>query len=66
MKCPSCKNAISCPIGKDTCVNGVDIVILVCPDCETILGTVHRAHSSYFTNCNTASRSPESAGQISS
>ena len=64
MKCPNCKNAISCPDGNDACVNGVDIVILVCPDCDTILGTVHSAHSSYFTNCNKTSQPIETTRRI--
>ena len=55
MKCPHCKGEISSPTGWDSCVNGVEVVIMGCPDCRSILGIVPRAHSAYLRRCNTSS-----------
>ena len=49
MKCPRCENAISELGGRSACVNGVDVLMVICPRCETILGVVHLSHSSYFS-----------------
>ena len=49
MKCPRCERAISSPGGRSACVNGVGVLMVVCPHCETILGVVHESHSSYFS-----------------
>ena len=49
MKCPRCESSIASPDGRDVCVNGVDVLMVICPRCETILGVVHLSHSSYFS-----------------
>ena len=54
MKCPHCQSEISSPTGWDSCVNGMDVVIMGCPQCQSILGIVHRAHSAYLRKCNTS------------
>ena len=48
MKCPRCESTISSPAGQDACINGVEVLIVICPHCETILGVVHQSHSAYF------------------
>ena len=53
MKCPRCESAISSPDGRSACVNGVDVLVVICPHCETILGVVHLSHSSYFSQGHT-------------
>lgn len=52
MKCPQCKSEISSPAEWDSCVNGVEVVIVGCPHCKNILGVVHRSHSAYLKRCN--------------
>jgi len=49
MKCPSCETVISSPAGRETCVNGMELLMVICPHCETVLGVVAQAHSSYFS-----------------
>ncbi len=49
MKCPRCESAITEPGGRSVCVNEVDVLMVICPHCETILGVVHLSHSSYFS-----------------
>ena len=49
MKCPRCESAIATPAGREACVNGVELLMVICPHCETILGVVHQSHSSYFS-----------------
>ena len=49
MKCPRRESAIASPGGRTACVNGVDVLMVICPRCETILGVVHQSHSSYFS-----------------
>ena len=53
MKCPRCESAISSPGGRDCCINGVEMLVVICPNCETILGVVHQSHSSYFSKRHT-------------
>lgn len=63
MKCPRCETAISSPEGRSACVNGVEVLMVICPHCETILGVVHQSHSSYFSQgCvrGTAAQAPYS------
>ena len=52
MKCPQCQAQISVPGGNDCCVNGVDVVVVTCPHCQTVLGVVQRSHSAYLRRCN--------------
>ena len=49
MKCPRCEREISSPVGRDECINGVEVLMVICPHCETILGVVQQSHSSYFS-----------------
>ncbi len=49
MKCPRCERTISSPGGRDACIEGVDVLIVICPHCETILGVVHHSHTAYFS-----------------
>ena len=49
MKCPHCEAKISNPKGHHACVDGVEVLVVVCPECETILGVVHHSHSAYFS-----------------
>ena len=49
MKCPRCESAVASPGGQAACVNGVEVLMVICPHCETILGVVHQSHSSYFS-----------------
>ncbi len=37
MKCPRCETAISSPEGRSACVNGVEVLMVICPHCETTL-----------------------------
>ena len=53
MICPHCKKEIASPAGWDSCVNGVEILMVGCPNCQHILGVVHRSHSAYLRRCNT-------------
>ena len=49
MKCPRCESVIATPSGRDACVNGVELLMVICPHCETILGVVQQSHSAYFS-----------------
>ncbi len=49
MKCPHCAAKISSPTGHHACVDGVEVLMIVCPECETILGVVHHSHAAYFS-----------------
>jgi hypothetical protein len=49
MRCPRCESTISSPVGRDACIEGVEVLIVVCPHCDIILGVVHRSHSAYFS-----------------
>lgn len=49
MKCPHCKVQIASPSSQHSCVDGVEVLVLVCPECETILGIVNHSHSGYFS-----------------
>ena len=33
---------------QHACVDGVEVLIMVCPECETILGIINHTHSGYF------------------
>ena len=48
MKCPRCETVMSSPDGRECCINGVDVLVVICPHCETVLGVVHHSHSEYF------------------
>ena len=48
MKCPHCSSSVSCPTGQQACVNGTDILMLLCPNCHNILGAVNRGYSGYL------------------
>ena len=48
MKCPRCESAMSSPEGRECCINGVDVLVVICPHCETVLGVVHHSHAAYF------------------
>ena len=51
MKCPHCQVQIDSPGSRQACVDGVEVVI--CPECETILGVVNHSHSGYFSRAVT-------------
>ena len=53
MKCPNCKDRIPSPSAQHTCVDGVEVLIMICPKCETILGIVNHSHSGYFGRTQT-------------
>lgn len=48
MKCPHCSITITAPLGREACVNRVEVLILICPDCQTFLSPVHNRHSGYM------------------
>ena len=48
MKCPQCSSPVLCPTGREVCVNGVDVLMLACPDCHNVLGAVNRGYSGYL------------------
>ena len=48
MKCPHCMVKIETPSAQHACVDGVEVLIMVCPECETILGIINHTHSGYF------------------
>ena len=37
MKCPHCQVKIDSPSAQHACVDGVEVLIMVCPECKTIL-----------------------------
>ena len=49
MKCSHCQVNIEAPSAKHTCIDGVEVLILLCPECDTILGIINHTHSGYFT-----------------
>ena len=53
MKCPHCQVQIASPASRHACVDGVEVLIMVCPECETILGIVNHSHSGYFSRTQT-------------
>ena len=53
MKCPHCQVQIASPSAKHACVDGVDVLIMICPECETILGIINHSHSGYFGRIQT-------------
>ena len=53
MKCPHCQVQIDSPSAKHACVDGVEVLIMICPECETILGIVNHSHSGYFGRAQT-------------
>ncbi len=53
MKCPHCQFKMACPSAQHACVDGVEVLIMICPECETILGIVNHSHSGYFGRTET-------------
>jgi len=53
MKCPHCQAQIAAPNFKHACVDGSEVPIMICPECETILGIVNHSHSEYFSRTQT-------------
>ncbi len=53
MKCPHCQLKMDSPSAQHACVDGVEVLILVCPECETILGIINHSHSGYFSRTQT-------------
>ena len=49
MKCPHCKVQIASPSAQHVCVDGVNVLIMTCPECETILGIINHMQSGYFS-----------------
>lgn len=49
MKCPHCEARFSNPGGHHANVHGVEVLMVVCPECETVLGVIHHSHAAYFT-----------------
>lgn len=53
MKCPYCQVQIVSPSAQHACVDGVEVLIMTCPVCETILGIINHTHSGYFGRTQT-------------
>ena len=53
MKCPHCQVNIAFPSSQHACVDGVEVLIMICPGCETILGIVNHSHAGYFARTQT-------------
>ena len=49
MKCPNCQIQFSDPGSRHACVDGVEVLMVICPECETVLGVVNHSHSGYFS-----------------
>ena len=53
MKCPNCQIQFSDPGSRHACVDGVEVLMVICPECETVLGVVNHSHSGYFSRTET-------------
>ncbi len=41
------------PSAKHACIDGVEVLIVLCPECNTILGVINHTHSGYFSRSQT-------------
>ena len=53
MKCPHCQFEITSPSSRHASVDGVEVLIMMCPQCETILGIINHSHAGYFDRTQT-------------
>ena len=53
MKCSHCQVNMEVPSAKHACIDGVEILILLCPECDTILGIINHTHAGYFSRSQT-------------
>ncbi|HIN34345.1 MAG TPA: hypothetical protein EYM75_01170 [Dehalococcoidia bacterium] len=49
MKCPHCQVKIETPSAQHACIDGVEVLIMTCPECETTLGIINHTHYGYFS-----------------
>ncbi len=53
MKCSHCQAKIETPSTKHACIDGVEVLIMLYPECDTILGIINHTHSGYFGRSQT-------------